>query len=43
VYPSGYWYLDIEKKDLNRIFNESVVSDKPVPELAVTFNKTEPE
>ncbi len=43
MYPSGYWYLDIEKKDLIRIFNESVVGDKPVPELAGTFDKPEPE
>ena len=43
VYPSGYWYLDLEKKDLNRIFNESVVGDKLVPELEGTFNKPEPE
>jgi len=38
VYPSGYWYLALEGKDLNRIFNESVEGDKPVPELVETFN-----
>ena len=43
VYPSGYWYLGIEEKDLNRIFNESVVGDKPVPELVETFNQIESE
>ena len=26
-------------KDLNRIFNESVVGDKPVSELIETFNQ----
>ena len=43
VYPSGYWYLGIEEKDLNLIFNESVVGDKPVPELVETFNQIESE
>ena len=39
VYPSGYWYLGIEEKDINRIFNESVLGDKPVQELVETFNQ----
>ena len=43
VYPNGYWYLGIEEKDLNLIFNESVVGDKPVPELVETFNQIESE
>ena len=38
VYTSSYWYLNIDKKDLNRIFNDIVVGDKPVPELVETFN-----
>ena len=43
VYPSGYWYLGVEKKDLNRIFNESVVNDRPIPELIEKFNQLESE
>ena len=43
VYPNGYWYLGIEKKDLKRIFNESVIGDKPVLKLIETFNQLESE
>ena len=33
IYPQGYWYLEVEKSKISRIFEESVVGDKPVPEL----------
>ena len=33
IYPQGYWYLEVEKSNISRIFEESVVGDKPVPEL----------
>ena len=33
IYPQGYWYLEVEKSNISRIFNESVVRDKPVSEL----------
>ena len=43
VYPSGYWYLEVEKKDLNHIFNESVVNNRPIPELIKKSNQLESE
>ena len=43
VYPNGYWYLGVEKKDLKPIFNESVIGDKPVLKLIETFNQLESE
>ena len=33
IYPQGYWYLEVEKSNISRIFEESVVGDKPVPAL----------
>ena len=33
IYPEGHWYLGVEKKDLKRIFDASILSNKPAPEL----------
>ena len=33
IYPEGHWYLGVEKKDLKRIFDTSILSNKPAPEL----------
>ena len=33
IYPQGHWYLEIKKSNISRIFKESVIGSKPVPEL----------
>ena len=33
IYPEGHWYLGVEKKDLKRIFDSSILNNKPAPEL----------
>ena len=33
IYPEGHWYLGVEKKDLKRIFDTSILSNEPVLEL----------
>ena len=33
IYPEGHWYLGVEKKDLKRIFDTSILSNKPALEL----------
>ena len=33
IYPEGHWYLGVEKKDLKRIFDNSIISNKPATEL----------
>ena len=33
IYPSGFWYLGVNKKNIHTIFNESILQDKPVKEL----------
>ena len=33
IYTEGHWYLGFEKKDLIRIFDTSIHSNKPTPEL----------
>ena len=33
IYPESHWYLGVEKKDLKRIFDTSILSNKPAPEL----------
>ena len=33
IYPAGHWYLGVEKKDLKRIFDTSILSNKSAPEL----------
>ena len=39
VYPSGYWYLGIEEKNIEKIFKYSVIGDEPVPELIASKQK----
>ena len=33
IFTEGHWYLGFEKKDLIRIFDISIHSNKPAPEL----------
>jgi len=33
IYPQGFWYLNVEKRHVDKIFNESVMNGNPVPEL----------
>ena len=33
AYPASHWYLGIEKKDLKRIFDTSILNNKPALEL----------
>ena len=33
IYPKGHWYLGVEKKDLKRIFDTSILSNEPALEL----------
>ena len=33
IYPQGYWYLNVEKRNIEKIFYESVIGDNPVVEL----------
>jgi (2Fe-2S) ferredoxin len=33
IYPQGYWYLKVEKRNIEKIFYESVIGDNPVAEL----------
>ena len=33
IYPQGYWYLNVEKRNIEKIFYESVIGDNPVAEL----------
>ena len=33
IFTEGHWYLGFEKKDLIRIFDTSIHSNKPAPEL----------
>ena len=33
IYPQGHWYLGVEKNNVARIFKESVIGNKPIPEL----------
>ena len=35
IYTEGHWYLGFAKKDLIRIFDTSIYSNKPAPELVV--------
>ena len=39
IYPQGHWYLEVEKSNITKIFQESVVGNKPIPELVA--NKEE--
>jgi len=39
IYPQGHWYLEVEKSNTTKIFQESVVGNKPIPELVA--NKEE--
>ena len=33
IYPKGFWYLGIERKNIKKIFKHSIIDDEPVPEL----------
>ena len=33
IYPQGYWYLNVEKRNIEKIFYESVIGDNLVAEL----------
>ena len=33
TYPQGFWYLDVKKRNIHKIFHESVIGDKPVSDL----------
>ena len=33
IYPQGYWYMNVEKRNIEKIFYESVIGDNPVVEL----------
>ena len=33
IYPQGYWYLEVEKSNISRIFKESIIGDELVTEL----------
>ena len=33
IYPQGYWYLGVEKSNVSRIFKESVIGNRLIPEL----------
>ena len=33
IYPKGFWYLGLAKKNIEKIFIHSVIGDEPVPEL----------
>ena len=33
IYPQGYWYMNVEKRNIEKIFYESVIGDNPVAEL----------
>ena len=39
IYPNGFWYLNVKKKDINTIFKESIINNKPVAELIATKDK----
>ena len=33
IYPQGYWYKNVQKRYIEKIFYESVIGDNPVAEL----------
>ena len=33
TYPQGFWYLDVKKRNIHKIFHESVIGNKPVSDL----------
>ena len=33
IYPQGYWYMNVEKRNIEKIFYESVIGDNLVAEL----------
>ena len=36
IYPNGFWYLDVKKKDIKTIFKKSIINNEPVSELIAT-------
>ena len=36
IYPNGFWYLDVKKKDIKKIFKKSIINNEPVSELIAT-------
>ncbi len=36
IYPNGFWYLDVKKKDIKTIFKKSIINSEPVSELIAT-------
>ena len=33
IYPKGFWYLGVNRKNIKTIFNKSILHDEPVLEL----------
>ena len=33
IYPKGFWYLRLERKNIEKLFKHSVIGDEPVKEL----------
>jgi|TARA_B110000263_G_C15254317_1_gene485703 (2Fe-2S) ferredoxin len=42
IYPSGYWYLGINRKNIHTIFNKSILQDEPVKELIASKDQLIP-
>ena len=39
IYPNGFWYLNVKKKDIKTIFKKSIINNKPVSEEIDTKDK----
>jgi len=36
IYPDGFWYLNVKKKNIKTIFKKSIINNEPVSELIAT-------